>query len=480
MDNAIYFGWLRPEVSIKSNDQGDSIRFAHWEVRLPRGTLSSPSLQAAMSRSVPVSRRQDDPELAGLLALLDAQGCFRRVEALDACSMRDFRRRFDPLRSRWSAEYYTHPLWNRLREGHASRNELLAWVVHNYHISRVAGAAAARCASRPYSQEIRRRFLEDTFDEYWHVNAYYFVRHPGLELNDEEVRQYVPLSGSRAFELLTLQVADRDPLGHLLIAYFQESTAIFVDDCVAFYRSVEQAYGLRGFFDNWVAHMNLDINEGHAAGLAQLFDSDRIVTPEEQLCAVRSAYMAFRTLQLSLDEVLEQVRPDETLDVRSPDAYIANAPVRRVMAFSANWMDLRADLQGAVLQAALACLGRTLQHEPLMLLGRLCQILCPAGPADLSVHATSIWTGAIGNLLLERIADPGALALLLSSLDSRCRSHGLECLPPAAAGLLGQLSTYAELLPRDSLLLAIDEKRIGEFIDLALSSPLIDTDAYSL
>lgn len=479
MGEAITYGWLRPEVQVTYGDAGDSIRFAHWEVRVPRGALAGRTLQSVLTRENPIQCPQDDPELAGLLALLDAQGCFRRVGAMEACSMRELRRRFDRLRSVWYAAYYAHPLWERLRRGKASRNELLAWVIHNYHISRVAGASAARCASRPYTRNLRTQFLKDTFDEYWHVDSFYFVRHPSLAIHDEDVKRYVPLPGSRAFELHTMQVADRNPLGHLLIAYFQESTAVFIDDCVSFYRDVERAYSLNGFFDTWVAHMRLDVDQRHADSLSQLFENDLIVSADEQLAAFRCAYLAYSYLLASLDQVLEQARTDEFLDIRAPHDFVTRRQPIPTSSHVDRSGNQTAELQASALHASLACLGRTLEHDDVMSIGRLCRTLHTTHTDAWLDCKVTIWSEALSHLLQEQSESPASLATLLRALELRFQEHGLSYLSSDS------LDTVDKILIRHGgsnnalLSLAVSERMAIEFLDLALCAPLIDSGAYS-
>jgi len=479
MGEAISYGWLRPEVQVFAGTEGYHIRYAHWEVRLPKGALGDQDLLEFLTPGRSVACGHDNPEIAGLLALLDAQGCFQRTDPPEPCSMQELRRRFDRLRSAWYAEYYAHPLWNRLRKGQASRNELLAWVIHNYHISRVAGAAAARCASRPYPFDFRHRFLQDTLDEYWHVNAFYFVRHAGLTVHDEDVKSYVPLAGSRAFELLTMQVADRNPLGHLLIAYFQESTAVFLDDCVTFYRDVEGAYNLPGFFDSWVAHMRIDIKEGHARGLSDLFDNERSVAPEDQIDAIRCAYLAYSYLYASLDQVLEQARLDDTLDFRHPREFLEQSRRVALSLQSEHQEHLTSDLLSGALQATLGCLGRTLDHDAVMALGRLCQMLQSSRADGWLKNRTSIWSEAISLLLQERAVDPIHLATLLQSLELKCQDRRVSFLPRDAFNALAQILTQSQPESIASVHLKVDARRIGEFLDLALQSPLIASGAYT-
>src|SRR6185503_20799475 len=115
-----------------------------------------------------------------LVTLLDAQGCFLPEPASD--SLADALAAFLPLRSVMYADYYSHPLWTRLRDGAATAGELTTWAVHNYHVSRSAGAIAARRSVRSHDDGLQPFFREDALEEYWHCDAFYFVDGPGVTL----------------------------------------------------------------------------------------------------------------------------------------------------------------------------------------------------------------------------------------------------------------------------------------------------------
>lgn len=89
------------------------------------------------------------------MALLDAQGCFlpagfERIELPRVLEL------FMPIPSMLYAEYYAHPVWQRLRSGAVSNAEIVAWLVHNYHISCSAGAITARRAGTPPARSCKR------------------------------------------------------------------------------------------------------------------------------------------------------------------------------------------------------------------------------------------------------------------------------------------------------------------------------------
>jgi hypothetical protein len=474
-------GFLRAEVELVHDDQADRIRFAHWEVALPPGFLKDHvDLRDVLCRIAPASSVEQSSESAGVIALLDAQGCFASEGALEQCTLQQLRRIFDRLKSAWYAEYYSHPLWDRLRSGRATRNELLAWVVHNYHVSRIAGGAAARCASRPYARRLRDRFLQDTFEEYWHSDAYYFVKHPSLNIRDEDIKRYVPLAGSRAFELHTLQVADRDDLAHLLIAYFQESSVAFYDDCVDFYDAVERAYDLPGFFEPWKAHMRLDLSEGHAQGLATLFDCEEVITPDRQISALRGAWIAFRFLYHSLDHVQEQARINGTLDLRSPRSIdVRSAPAsERTGADGLSSEKIRGDLARCAFAGSLACLGRAADHDVLMMLGRLCRDLERGQESNWLESTRSIWVEAIGHQIAECSSEPARVANILMALNARCGEYGVRLFDTGTMSCIDRLRHLGTIHPGDGSTFAVDAHHARSFLDCAFTGDAIDNRAY--
>lgn len=126
-------------------------------------------------------------------------------------------------------------------------------------------------AARASHGRLQAFYRKDALEEFWHCDAFYFVDQPSLALDSERVKAHVPLPASTAFEDIALSAADRDWLGHLLIAYFQESSLIFRSDSEEFYDSAESNNGLRGFIGGWRRHMSLDFEHRHADGLSHFF-----------------------------------------------------------------------------------------------------------------------------------------------------------------------------------------------------------------
>lgn len=468
-------GFLRDSVAV--TEDGDSLRIAYslWQVSIPRAwVVSRPALSEMLQRKLPHHALPADSETEGLISLLAAQGCFHQAAKADY-SLAEVRTLFDPLRSAWYASYYAHPLWKQLRSGEASRNELLAWVIHNYHISRAAGVVGARMASRVTDSAWRAFFRHDALDEFWHCDAYYFVKHPSLSLDVRAVKEYVPLSGSLAFELHTLRTAERDHIGHLLIAYFQESSIVFYEDSKAFYRAVDEAYGLPGFFTSWEQHIRIDQEHGHADGLAALFEPGRRVSSRDLHKALRNAWLAYWFLRRSLDDIQGESLPGGAIRLRHPgrggtvdtsafrDVHSPGVPITgsgSTLEVLERWATGLREHIGArtvtvtprditsllreVLRTAFESLGHAREHDDLMAVGRLAEGLArlTGSAGSRETHAEpfdSPWCVVLAALLAESATNPAAFLAHLWALSACCAA-----LPEEQAGDLRALTALAE------------------------------------
>lgn len=483
-------GSLREAVRVEFGEASVRIAHALWQVDLPAGWVHEhPVVHALLSRSETRLGALADPHAAPLVRLLDAQGCF--VPPREASyALRELAGLFDPLRSEWFAAYYAHPLWNRLRTGKASHNELLAWLLHNYHVSRAAGIAAARMASLGRRPDWRAYFSADALEEYWHFDAYYSIDAPSLRVRPEDTKDYVPLPSTLAFEQHALEVAERSPLGHVLIACFQEASIAFEDDSAGFYRAVESAYGIPEFFRRWRQHIRVDVDHRHAQQLRALLASDERVDASEVEAALRDAWLAFSFLRGSLDEIEAQARPvrelrlrlpvreaelDPTATALVPEGVLPASPPRRALADAqALWRwyayarpRLRASaeplleadatflLQG-VQRSSMRALAFARGHDEIMTCGRLCQLVSLDLQDVPEAAPKNPWSVAVVDHLLE--AAPSAVLwaslvdLLLLRLErlGSSRLRGTSDPLPAAPSNGERLRQALPLAPSDA------------------------------
>lgn len=467
---------LRPEVVLARTDQGILLRFAHWEVCIPTESLDRvPILRQLLAERRYGSCDDLDRESAGVLALLDAQGCFmpEEVAELRLC---DLLHRFQPIRSLFYSEYYNHPVWDIIRSGRASQAQLVAWVIHNYHISRSAGVIAARMASRTTTKRLKGFFREDALEEFWHCDQFYFVDDQNLRFDADAVKSYVPLPASTAFEETALRAADESWVGHLLIAYFQESSIVFRNDSEEFYDAVEANYGLKNFFAGWRRHMTLDLDHGHADGLRDLFNSDQLISVDEAAQGLRSVQLAHFFLVRALDQIQAQDGPAlQHLESRQPgrmmkcwkasSAATREAPVRHAP-------DLARLLLDALGEAAFHCLACARTHDEIIGAGKFAasqrKLIAEGGAMEPSGVAP--WPVAIRNFLIERATSLGlVLALAEDVLSAIAQSDPTR--RETVLGLETLRISLAKTVPAVDA--GADRARLMELLALAKEAPAI-------
>ena len=229
--------WLRPEVVLTQRD-ADCIRFSHWEVVPPAG-FAGPwqdlHLQLLGRASADSVAPQSESVVVALLK--SARRLCRRgqpfwhagavAQSLTRCACT-------------GTPSTAHPLWQRLRSGQATRNELLAWwyTTTTSHVR--LGWWPPVCASSAHTQAVRQALCKTCLRNIgmWMLTTLSNIQ---LQLSDEVVKR-LRTAASVACSLSCTHYNWRcvDPGRTLPIAYFQESTAFFDDDCANFYQDIER------------------------------------------------------------------------------------------------------------------------------------------------------------------------------------------------------------------------------------------------
>jgi hypothetical protein len=313
-------GRLRDGARIVAVGEEVIVHHRFLELALPRAWVDeTPELQAILNREIAVDDLvSQDKQVNGVVEFLKLQDCFFHSKAKAEYSLREIKEIFEPIALDWFARYYSHPLWNRLRRGELNLNGFVAWVLHNYHVSRAAGKSSSRCAVLFPKRELRKFFQSDVLEEYWHCDSFYFVRHPALSISDDDIKNYVPLAASLAFEQYTVLIAESDWLAYLLVSYFQESSIRFYSDCQDFYREVEGAYQLPGFFKSWTAHIHLDFAHGHADNFTEILSSCETISHEHFAQSLTTAWFAFSFLYSALDQIETEAAQRSAVILRNP------------------------------------------------------------------------------------------------------------------------------------------------------------------
>lgn len=311
--------FLRQSVVVERSPASVALAHAFWSITLPEEWVqNTESMTEFLQRKVPASSvPQDDPEAQSVIFLLATMKCLTAAKK-PTFSLREVINLFEPLCVTWHAAYYSHPIWDRLRSGTVTKNAMVAWVLHNYHLSRSAGVTAARCAAYCPRKDIRRLFLSSAIEEYAHCEQYYIVNDDRLGVNREQVVRAVHSKASLKFDQQMMRLAEEDWLAHVLVGYFQEATAAYYDQCCRFYEVIEANYGLSGFFDGWKAHIRLDNEYGHAGEFARALDSDETVPLCQVERAFHNAAITVQSLVAALDEIISAERDDGRVVLRQP------------------------------------------------------------------------------------------------------------------------------------------------------------------
>src|SRR5579864_7475915 len=157
-------GYLRNSVRVTYEDAFISLNYSFWTLNIPKRWIDNTAgLLKLLERDIPVhSITEKSPELQGLLTLLKLQGCFSYPDDRSSYTLKEVKQLFESVCSYWYAQYYSHPLWQRLRDGTLSRNGLLAWLIYNYHVARSVGTSASRCAIHVPHVDLKSTFLSNT------------------------------------------------------------------------------------------------------------------------------------------------------------------------------------------------------------------------------------------------------------------------------------------------------------------------------
>jgi thiaminase len=312
--------YLRRGVRVSRGAETVSVRHSFWALNLPASWIAAtPGMDQFLAGQLSAMELlPDEPELGNLLALLEAQGCLSYPDDRDVYTLRQVRELFEQISASWYGQYYSHPLWDRLRDGSLSRDALLAWLLHTYHLSRSVGMSASRSATYLPTLMHRALFARSALEEYSHCETFFFVRHPSLAITDEQVRRVVPLPSNVAFDQQMLRMAEIDWLGHVLSALFQETTARFYDQVREFHRTVAAAYELGDYFRNWERHVQIDLTEGHASEFNGVLDSDHQCARRDLVASLRNTWFTFQFLLGALDEILEVNASDARAHLRMP------------------------------------------------------------------------------------------------------------------------------------------------------------------
>lgn len=277
--------FLRETVHVIPGKDGIELRFSVWGIELPLAFANDPNsrfaafLQRQASSSDLNSEQQ---QIQKLLLLLLHQGCLVPAHRQDFYQLSEVKALYISFCNEWYGRYYSHRLWETMRDREIPISILRQWVSRTYFLSRFAGVTASAASLNCPYPPVRQAFQKSAIEEYSHCRDYYF---PPVQLFPASLGYMggiEPLASFVAFDQQMLYIAKNDWLAHLFVALFQERTAKFRHGANQLYCRIEDQLGIDGLFDGWRTHISFDEEHSHEDDLDHLFDQD-ISIPCEQL-----------------------------------------------------------------------------------------------------------------------------------------------------------------------------------------------------
>lgn len=208
----------------------------------------------------------------------------------------DICRRYFPL---WKERLFSHPLWQQLRSGQASRAQFMGWLLESYHFIEGVNDRLALAVAECFDTRVRSLFAHHFTEEYDH--SHFFLKAlKSAGLDEAEVLSARPLPSTLAILNFMRQCARRDPIQYAVCSGFLESTGAERAQARAFYTYLSEHY----FPDRTevirplVNHVNLDEAYGHNLLMEEVVARIGRLQTERASAALDAGSMLVETLEL--------------------------------------------------------------------------------------------------------------------------------------------------------------------------------------
>jgi len=277
--------FLRDTVHVIPGKDGVELRFSVWGIELPQEFINTPNSRFAEFLQRQVSSRHlqsEQAQVQKLLLLLLHQGCLVPANKQESYPLSEVKALYISFCNEWYGRYYSHRLWEKMRDQEIPLPILRQWISRTYFLSRFAGVTASAASLNCPYLAVRQAFQKSAIEEYSHCSDYYYPPAQLFPAGLGYAEGIEPLASFVAFDQQMLYIAKYDWLAHLFVALFQERTAKFRHGANQLYSRIEKQLGIKGLFDGWRIHISFDEAHSHEDDLDHLFDQE-ISIPREQL-----------------------------------------------------------------------------------------------------------------------------------------------------------------------------------------------------
>jgi thiaminase len=205
----------------------------------------------------------------------------------------------------WKERLFSHPLWQRLGTGEASRVQFLGWLIESYHFIEGVNDRLALAVAECYDHRVRPLFARHYTEEYDH--GHFFVKSlAALGYDEPTVSSARPLPSTLAILNFMRQCARRDLLQYAVCSGFLESTGGDRLRARDFYARLAQHYepDRPGAFKPLLDHVNLDEAYGHNNMMESIFERLVRIPAERASAALTAGALLVETLELWSTDIL--------------------------------------------------------------------------------------------------------------------------------------------------------------------------------
>lgn len=200
---------------------------------------------------------------------------------------------------RWKTRLFSHPLWQQLASGEATRSQFIGWLLESYHFIEGVNDRLALAVAECYDLRIRPLFAHHFVEEYDHAKFFISALN-ALGFDEATIISSRPLPGTLAILNFMRQCARRDPLQYAVCSGFLESTGGDRERARTFFAHVAEHYSpeTEEVVGPLVGHVSLDEAYGHNNLMEKIVERIGLIPIARASAAVEAGAMLVETLEL--------------------------------------------------------------------------------------------------------------------------------------------------------------------------------------
>jgi len=206
----------------------------------------------------------------------------------------------------WKNRLFSHPLWEFLRTGKATRSQFVGWLIESYHFIEGVNDRLALNIAECADGKLKPLFIRHYVEEYDH-SGFFITALGALGYDAELVESTRPLPATIAVLNHMRHCARRGPLEYAVCSSFLESTGGDRTSGLAFLGRVEKHYTADRpqVIKPLVSHIRLDEAYGHNDMLERVCSQAGRITRARASEAIGLGALFIETMELWSTDILK-------------------------------------------------------------------------------------------------------------------------------------------------------------------------------